>query len=160
MMDDDEDEDEDEDDEDEDEDEDEGEDEDSETEPAHPPAMKSTGVLLKRPGSLGFKYVIPKVTTHILKSTTWPIFGSKVYHESKRGAKTAGCSPEDAANTGRYHYKEAGEKRVAAGGSKTQAKPEKSAKAAKGAKGGKRSKVGKGAKPAKDAKPARKAKKA
>jgi hypothetical protein len=115
-------------------------DDDDGSETEHPPDMKSKGVLLKRPGSIGFRYVVPDVTKHTLKNTTWPIFGSKVYHESKKAAKNAGLSLDEAASASRQYYGVARGKWVSAGRTPSFAKVIKKPSQAKGAKPAKGSK--------------------
>ena len=88
---------------------------------AKPSASPAT---LKRPAAAAVvkakvRYIIPPVNKALLKSTTWKIWGSKVYHESRRTAKNSGMDIEDANALGRGHYKRAGDMWVAAGGSKT-----------------------------------------
>ena len=79
----------------------------------------SAPTVMKRPASThGVRYVIPVVNKKVLKNTTWKIWGSKVFHESKRAATHKGLPKGDCLEVGRAYYGQASSTWVAAGGSK------------------------------------------
>ena len=79
-------------------------------------------VACKRPAAasgIKVRYTIPPVSKALLKSTTWRIFGSKVFHEVERLAKHADMPTIEARELARRYYKTAGDMWVAAGGRKS-----------------------------------------